>query len=121
MCGDIKNVEHTSEACAASVKAVKDALYVLSGKWKLPLLIALQEGPRRFNELQRILGDITPKVLTRELQEMQLNDFVTRKVDTGTPVVVTYELTPYSASLDKVLNELRNWGMQHRQKIMNGT
>lgn len=112
--------EHPVEGCAASIAAVKDALYAVSGKWKLPILIALQEGPKRFNEIQRSLGEITPKVLSKELREMELNEFVVRKVDTGTPVVVTYELTQYSGSLGKVINELREWGLQHRKKIITG-
>jgi DNA-binding HxlR family transcriptional regulator len=97
---------------------VKDALYVLSGKWKLPLIIALSSGPKRFNELQKVLGEITPKILSKELKELELNEFVERKVYATTPVTVTYELTPYSRSLDKVMNELRDWGMQHRKKII---
>lgn len=117
MCPEPKNNEHNKEACTASVNAVKDALYVLNGKWKLPLLIVLQSGPRRFNDIQRLLDGITPKVLAKELREMELNDFIVRKVDTGTPVVVTYELTGYSNSLQTVLTELRNWGLQHRKKI----
>jgi len=113
-----QEIVHSSEACQASVGAVKDALYVLSGKWKLPLIIALSSGPKRFNELQKVLGEITPKILSKELKELELNEFVERKVYATTPVTVTYELTPYSRSLDKVMNELRDWGMQHRKKII---
>jgi DNA-binding HxlR family transcriptional regulator len=120
MNSDVNCKEHSGDNCAASIAAVKDALYAVSGKWKLPILIALQDGPKRFNEIQRVLGDITPKVLSKELKEMELNEFVIRKVDTGTPVVVTYELTAYSGSLGSVLNELRKWGLQHRQKIIAG-
>ena len=109
---------HRSEACEASVKAVKDALYVLSGKWKRPLILALSNGPLRFKEIERALGEITPKILSKELKELEVNAFVERKVFATTPVTVLYELTPYSRSLDKVLEELRNWGMQHRQRIM---
>lgn len=119
---EIKEELHQShEACLASVKAVKDALYVLNGKWKLPLIITLQQGPRRFNEIQRVLGEITPKILSKELREMELNEFVVRKVYPTTPVTVTYELTEYSRSLDKVIEELRNWGVQHRQRLMHTT
>jgi DNA-binding HxlR family transcriptional regulator len=114
-----EQIHHTHEACLASVKAVKDALYVLNGKWKLPLIITLQQGPKRFNEIQRLLGEITPKILSKELREMELNEFVVRRVYPTTPVTVTYELTDYSRSLDKVIEELRIWGVQHRQRIMN--
>lgn len=109
---------HSKSACKVSVMAVKDALYVLSGKWKLPLILVLTEGPMRFNEIQRTLGEITPKILSKELRDLEINEFVERKVFDTTPVTVLYELTPYSKSLNKVLDELRDWGIQHRQRIM---
>lgn len=112
---------HNSETCRSSAQAVKDALYALNGKWKLPLIMTLTEhGPMRFNEIQRALGDITPKILSKELRELELNEFLERKVLATTPVTVTYELTPYSGSLKKVLSELREWGLAHRKKIMTG-
>jgi DNA-binding HxlR family transcriptional regulator len=110
---------HTPQACNASVVAVKDALYVLNGKWKLPLIVALSTGPKRFNDIQRALDGITPKILSKELKELELNEFVERSVLPTTPVSVFYELTPYSRSLDNVVNELKNWGTQHRQRIVN--
>jgi len=109
---------HKSPECTASVGAVRDALYVLNGKWKLPLIAALVQGPRRFNEIQKALGDITPKILSKELRELELNEFVERKVIASTPVTILYELTPYSESLDSVLTELRKWGIQHRERIV---
>jgi DNA-binding HxlR family transcriptional regulator len=114
------NEVHTAETCNASVAAVKDALYVLNGKWKLPLIVALANGPKRFNEIQRSLDGITPKILSKELREMEMNEFVVRKVLPTIPVSVMYELTPYSKSLDNVVNELRNWGVQHRERIVQG-
>lgn len=109
---------HTKESCSVSLNAVKDALYVLNGKWKLPLILSLQDGPKRFNEIQKSLGEITPKILSKELKDLELNEFVLRKVYSTTPVTVTYELTEYSDSLDKVINELRDWGMQHRERLV---
>src|ERR1700760_5201768 len=110
--------DHSPEECNASVTAVRDALYVLNGKWKLPLIVALTNGPRRFNEIQKLLGDITPKILAKELRELELNEFLERKVLPTTPVTVLYELTDYSTSLQNVLMELRAWGLAHREKIM---
>jgi len=115
----ITRKEHRSkEACTASLNAVKDALYVLNGKWKFPLIVSLQDGPKRFNEIQKSLEDITPKILSKELKDLELNEFVLRKVYSTTPVTVTYELTPYSETLDKVLEELKNWGLQHRERLV---
>lgn len=113
-----ENVEHNASTCQQSLAAVRDTLYVLSGKWKLPIIIALQSGPRRFKDLQRELQEITPKVLSKELKELELNQFVTRTVYSTTPVTVEYELTKYSQSLNKIIYEMRNWGIQHRKRIM---
>lgn len=109
---------HDLETCKASIRAVKDALYVLNGKWKILVIIALSDGPRRFKEIQRTLEGITPKVLSKELRELELNEFVERKVFSSVPVQVTYELTPYSASLKEIVNSLRIWGEQHREYII---
>jgi len=104
--------------CPAGVAGIRDALYVLNGKWKLPLIFTLSEGPMRFKDIQRSLGEITPKILSKELKELELNEFLVRNVYSTTPVSITYELTPYSRSLDKVLFELKEWGTQHRQRIV---
>jgi DNA-binding HxlR family transcriptional regulator len=115
---DSINVNHNKEVCVASVKAVKDALYVLNGKWKLPLVMTLLNGPSRFKDIQRSLDNITPKVLSKELKDLEMNGFVERKVYHSTPVTITYELTPYSASLEKIAYELRDWGFRHREHII---
>lgn len=115
----LRPIEHSKEACTASIVAVKDTLYVLSGKWKLPIIIALTNSPRRFKDLQRSLDDITPKILSKELKELEMNEFVTRTVYATSPVTVEYELTKYSESLNKIIEEMRVWGLQHRKRIMN--
>ncbi len=114
------NNQHTPtpEACTASLAAVKDALYVLNGKWKIPLIVALLTGPKRFKEIQRALNEITPKVLSKELKELEVNGFVERKVINTFPVNITYELTPYSESLDEVIESLRSWGEKHRKHLV---
>lgn len=107
----------TSESCSAAMVAVKDALYVLGGKWKLPIIVSLQDGPRRFKELQRRVEDITPRVLSKELKEMELNDLVIRKVISTTPVTVEYSLTAYSDTLFPLTTALYQWGSQHRKRV----
>ena len=113
--------EHKSEACLQSIAAIRDTLYVLSGKWKLPIIVALSNGPARFKDLQRSLEDITPKILSKELKELELNEFVTRTVYATSPVTVEYALTKYSESLDNIIEEMRDWGLQHRKRMMNNS
>lgn len=107
----------SEETCVASVNHIRDALYVLGGKWKLVLIFSLIESPKRFGELQKILKDIGPKMLAKDLRELEINEFIVRKVYEGTPPKIVYEATAYSQSLVNVLTELRNWGAQHREKI----
>ncbi|RYZ99211.1 MAG: transcriptional regulator [Sphingobacteriaceae bacterium] len=114
----IQEIIHSNESCTVAVTAVKDALYVLSGKWKLPILILLIDSPKRFNELQKQLETVTPKILSKELRDLEMNELIIRKVYPTIPVTVVYEATPYSETLKPVLTELRNWGFEHRQKII---
>jgi DNA-binding HxlR family transcriptional regulator len=113
------NVEimHSESECNKSLTAVGDALYVIGGKWKLRIIIALQGGNKRFNELQRLVNGISARVLSYELKEMEMNGFVKRNVYTQTPVIVAYELTEYSNSLKDVLQALNEWGSMHRDKM----
>jgi DNA-binding HxlR family transcriptional regulator len=107
----------TPQQCTAKLAAVGDALYAIGGKWKLRIIIALSDGNKRFNELQRLVEPISAKVLSTELKELELNGFVKRNVFTTTPVVVEYQLSPYSETLQEVLDALSNWGARHREKI----
>ena len=116
-----KELEHNSTACKASIGAIRDTLYVLSGKWKLPIIVALSSGALRFKDLQRSLEEITPKILSKELKELELNEFVTRTVYATSPVTVEYALTKYSESLDNIIDGMREWGIQHRKRMMNSS
>ena len=110
--------DHPSEAqCKATLKAVADALYVIGGKWKLRIIVALKDGNKRFNEMQRLIEGISAKVLSSELKDLELNGFIRRNVFTSTPVVVEYELTKYADTLDEVLQALSEWGAMHREKV----
>ena len=97
---------------------MEDALYVIGGKWKLKIIISLQEhGNLRFNQLQRIVSGISARVLSAELKELEMNGFVKRKVDVDGPVLGEYELTGNSDTLNDVLQSMVKWGTKHREKI----
>jgi DNA-binding HxlR family transcriptional regulator len=116
--GKINGKELPSEAqCKATLNSVADALYVIGGKWKLRIIVALKDGNKRFNELQRVVDGISAKVLSTELKDLELNGFVRRNVFTGTPVVVEYELSDYADTLDDVLYSLSEWGAMHRENV----
>ena len=112
-----KRIRPNSEECNNRLISIGDALYVIGGKWKLRVIVALLEGSKRFNEIQRSIDGISARVLSSELKELELNGFVTRIVHTGTPVVVEYQITEYADTLGEVLNSLSSWGAMHRDKL----
>jgi DNA-binding HxlR family transcriptional regulator len=107
----------TSKECADYIRPVRDVLDIINGKWKLPILIALSFGNKRFKELQRDVEGITPRMLSKELRDLETNRLVTRTVYETVPVTVEYALTDYGKSLDEVIASLRDWGKKHRHKL----
>ncbi len=108
----------SKEACSKSISGVRDTLYVVGGKWKLPIVSALVEGPLRFGELQKVLEDITPKVLSKELKELEINLLINREVQDTKPVTVAYSVTEYGKSVLPVTETLVQWGLNHRERII---
>jgi DNA-binding HxlR family transcriptional regulator len=111
----ISECRHDQSKCPQFVLPIRDALNVLSGKWKLPIITALFFGKKRFRELERDIPNITPRMLSKELKELELNNLITRTVYDTTPVTVEYELTNSGRSLDKVMQSMKEWGEQHRK------
>lgn len=106
------------DACKqAFVIAIKDALNVVSGKWKLAIVCTLLRGPRRFNEIERLLSGLTPRMLARELRELEVNG-VLRRTASGAAANAarSYELTPSGKQLEDVISSMAEWGVQHRVK-----
>lgn len=105
------------ELCENVHLAIQDTLYVVNGKWKLVILsILVNNGTRRFGELARESG-ISPRILSKELQELEMNQLVDRKVCNTKPVTVEYSSTPYAGTLKEVIDAMIRWGENHRKKI----
>ena len=88
----------SEQLCRARHRALQDTLEVINGKWKLIIIAALMERKMRFKELSREIG-ISPRILSKELREMEMNKLVTRTVLDTRPVSVEYEMTAYSLTL----------------------
>lgn len=111
-------MKQSSKECVEYIRPVRDVLDIINGKWKLPILIALSFEAKRFKELERDVEGITPKMLSKELRDLETNQLVNRRVYDTLPVTVEYSLTNYGKSLDEVISALRAWGKRHRNKIM---
>jgi DNA-binding HxlR family transcriptional regulator len=96
-----KEIAQISKAeCRSNLKNVIDALYVLNGKWKLPIVLSLVIAPKRFNEIMKDVEGISPKILAQELKHLEQNELVVRNVYATTPVSIVYEASTYSESLN---------------------
>ena len=105
-----------NENCIRTFSGIEDALYVIGGKWRLRIIIALFDRGCRFNEIQRTVSGISAKVLTAELRHLELNGFI-KRCGFETPAITTYELTDYSQTLRTVVHALHEWGRAHRENI----
>ncbi|WP_017601505.1 winged helix-turn-helix transcriptional regulator [Nocardiopsis lucentensis] len=89
------------------------ALDVIGGKWKVVIVWALEERPRRFGELRRMVKGVSEKVLAAHLRELE-EDGIVRREDFGeVPPRVEYSLTPMGVSLNAALGPLGAWGDVH--------
>lgn len=99
----------------STILALTDFLNVIHGKWKIPIIGALTFGKKRFKDLEQALEKITPRMLSKELKELELNNIVTRKVYNTHPIKIEYELTPSGKALEPILKSMVDWGMKHRE------
>lgn len=114
----VSQLEKVKSCSGEFVLAVNDTMNVLSGKWKLPIIGSLLYGKKRFKELEREIPKITPRMLSKELKDLELNGIVNRTVYDTTPVTVEYELTKGGNSLKAVLEVMVEWGLQHRKNTI---
>ena len=112
---ELNNFKELRQCPIRYVLAVNDTLNVISGKWKLPIIASLLHGKKRFKELQESLNEISPRMLSKELKELELNSIVKRKVYDTTPVLIEYELTESGNNLTEVIDPMVKWGLKHRE------
>lgn len=104
--------------CLDQILPIRDALDVISGKWKVLILTSIMRNNRRFGEIQRSIPRINPKVLSKELKDMEEHQLIRRIVDEDYPHLIEYIATEYSRSLKKVMMELHSWGVNHRKQVL---
>lgn len=90
--------------------ATEMALEIIGGKWKLVILRNLFDGTKRFGELKRAMPNVTQRMLTRQLRELEEDGLVRRKVYTQVPPKVEYSLTETGESLESIVRQIDEWG-----------
>ena len=108
-------VERALEVCPVEV-----AIAVLGGAWKMTAVKHLHRGTHRFGELRRAVGPVTPRVLTRQLRELEHDGDVRREVYAEVPPRVEYSLTPLGRSLSGLVDLLDEWGSTYAAHLGRG-
>lgn len=91
---------------------------ILSGKWKIHILGTLMQGGKMgFMDLLREVDGIASKMLSKELQDMEMNRLISRTVLNTKPITVEYEVTEYGQTLERIIDEIANWGIEYRKSI----
>lgn len=104
--------------CRGYLLAIQDTLELLSGKWKVSIMACLGYGKKRFTELQRELEGIGPKMLSKQLHELEINGLIARTECNARPLTIEYQITEYGQTLQPLIHQMAVWGKQHRHRIM---
>lgn len=109
---------NATPVCQVRRKAISDAMSLLSGKWKFHILGTLIEGTSLgFMDLQREIDGIGAKMLSKELQDLELNNLISRTVLNTKPLTVAYSITDYGKTLAPLIDALANWGINYRKSL----
>jgi DNA-binding HxlR family transcriptional regulator len=99
--------------------AVHDAMDVLNGKWKIYIISSIcHYNKRRFSDILNDVVGISNKMLSKELKELEINKLVERTVLDTRPITVQYELTKHGKTLKTIIDNLTEWGIEHRKEIV---
>lgn len=113
----IQSINNT-QTCKGRILAIKDTMEILSGKWKFHILGTLMQTDKmRFMDLLREVDGIAPKMLSKELQDLEMNKLITRTVLNTKPITVEYEVTPYGRTLERIIDEIAKWGIEYRKSM----
>ncbi|HMC84039.1 MAG TPA: helix-turn-helix domain-containing protein [Chitinophagaceae bacterium] len=114
-----KKIGIKNDGCIVRLKSVRDAMDILKGKWKIPIIASLSlRGKMRFMDLLREVDGIAAKMLSKELMSLETNLLIKRTVMNTKPITVEYELSAHGKTLNKIIKEIGDWGVLHRKKIM---
>jgi DNA-binding HxlR family transcriptional regulator len=107
--------DRNPEVCRRGVEASLD---IIVGKWKPVILLHLiNGGTMRFGELKKRLPEITQKMLTAQLRELEEQDIIMRRVYPVVPPKVEYSITEYGMSLHPILQAMHDWGVVHLERM----
>lgn len=99
------------------IRAIQDTMFVIGGKWKIPVILSIYSGHKRFNDILNSIPKITNRVLSKELKHLEENLLISRTIINEYPVRIEYVVTDYCLSIDKVARSMEEWGKSHKKQI----
>jgi len=100
------------------ILAVNDSMNVFNGKWKIPIIANLLYGKKRFSELEQAIPKINPRMLSKELKDLEANGIIIKNTHDTVPILIEYELTESGKLFSTVLEVMLKWGLQHRENTL---
>jgi DNA-binding HxlR family transcriptional regulator len=108
---------NNNSICQVDLTGLHFILQVLGGKWKLHILTVLYFNKKRFKELEREIPGISPKMLVKELKDLESIGIINRQTFNTVPITVEYSLTEEGLTLKPVLDHMKLWAMEFKQKM----
>jgi DNA-binding HxlR family transcriptional regulator len=96
--------------------ALLDFTNVISGKWRIPVMAAIQHDKLRYTDIHKRIPNITPRMLSKELKELEANGIVNRTVQNTIPVKIEYSLSESAKELGAIIIKMLEWGVKHRKE-----
>ena len=100
------------------ISAIQDTMFVIGGKWKIPVILSIYSGNKRFNDILTSIPKITNRVLSKELKHLEENLLISRTIVSDYPVKIEYAITTYCLSIDKIAKPMEEWGKSHKKEII---
>lgn len=100
------------------IRDVQDVLELIGGRWRVVIIASLCQGPKRFSELKKGIGKVTPRILIKELRYLEMNLMVRIEKGTLSNNSVLYSLTEHGKSFLPISIEIQKWANKHREKIL---
>ena len=114
---NVTMIEGEEKRFKEKIKAIQDTMFVLGGKWKIPVILSIYSGNKRFNDISNSIPQITNRVLSKELKHLEENLLISRTVIDDYPVRIEYTITPYCLSTEEVAGPMEKWGKNHIRKL----
>jgi DNA-binding HxlR family transcriptional regulator len=106
------------KSCVVDLSDIQFILQVLGGKWKLHILTSLYFEKKRFKELEREVIGISPKMLVKELKDLEAIGIVNRQAFNTVPVTVEYSLTKEGLTLKPILDLMKEWAFVYKKQML---